>query len=355
MTVSLIARHEITQTDANDNDTCCASKQIAKDHTDSLLRNLSCQNLRQIEVSNSCVSNEENADEEKYKRLFSYEDAPYYLKHNTFIRSGYRGMLTTKLCLESVFWWTNETINIWSHMFGFMLFAGLTFKDAIYIDISFPWEDAVLVANVLLCFQVCMVLSSLYHTFSCRSENDFHSFLMFDLFGIALSLLAIYTSGIYYAFWCEQKWRMFYMTTVTIIFSGAMMLQLPKFNIASHIKTIVFILWAAYGIIPTIHWTIRSGGVETPVVKLLLPRVVGMYAISGIAFLVYITKIPESRPWSAKFTFMGKEMTGLQSSQAIYRKIFHVLQKSITVVRNLLAFCSRKLWKIKEFLSDLPL
>ncbi|KRT86573.1 hypothetical protein AMK59_2862, partial [Oryctes borbonicus] len=189
-------------------------------------------------------------------------------------------MLTTKLCLESVFWWTNETINIWSHMFGFMLFAGLTIKDAIYIDISFPWEDAVLVANVLICFQVCMVLSSLYHTFSCRSENDFHSFLMFDLFGIALSLLAVYTSGIYYAFWCEQKWRVFYMTTVTIIFSGAMILQLPKFNIASDVKTIVFILWAAYGVIPTIHWTIRSGGVESPVVKLLLPRVIGMYAIS---------------------------------------------------------------------------
>lgn len=57
------------------------------------------------------------------------------------------------------------------------------------------------------------------------------------------------------------------MTTVTIIFSGAMMLQLPKFNITSHVKTTVFILWAAYGVIPTIHWTIRSGGIESPVVE----------------------------------------------------------------------------------------
>lgn len=59
----------------------------------------------------------------------------------------------------SVFWWTNETINIWSHIFGFMLFAGLTFKDAVYIDISFPWEDAVLVANVLACFQVIFLIN----------------------------------------------------------------------------------------------------------------------------------------------------------------------------------------------------
>lgn len=49
-----------------------------------------------------------------------------------------------------------------------------------------------------------MFLSSLYHTFNCRSEKDCDLFLAYDLFGIALSLLAIYTSGIYYAFWCNQ-------------------------------------------------------------------------------------------------------------------------------------------------------
>ena len=49
-----------------------------------------------------------------------------------------------------------------------------------------------------------MALSALYHTFSCRSEHDYNTFLMYDLFGIALSLLAIYTSGVYYAFWCHH-------------------------------------------------------------------------------------------------------------------------------------------------------
>lgn len=49
-----------------------------------------------------------------------------------------------------------------------------------------------------------MALSALYHTFSCRSECDYNTFLMYDLFGIALSLLAIYTSGVYYAFWCHS-------------------------------------------------------------------------------------------------------------------------------------------------------
>ena len=49
-----------------------------------------------------------------------------------------------------------------------------------------------------------MILSSVYHTFSCRSEKDYWCFLSFDLFGIALSMLSIYMSGVYYAFWCHK-------------------------------------------------------------------------------------------------------------------------------------------------------
>lgn len=39
-------------------------------------------------------------DEEKMRRLLNYEEAPEYLQHNPYIRHGYRGYLTTKLCIE---------------------------------------------------------------------------------------------------------------------------------------------------------------------------------------------------------------------------------------------------------------
>jgi hypothetical protein len=32
--------------------------------------------------------------------LLDYKDAPSYLKFNPYIRSGYRGYLSTKMCLE---------------------------------------------------------------------------------------------------------------------------------------------------------------------------------------------------------------------------------------------------------------
>lgn len=132
------------------------------------------------------------------------QQAPGYLQFNPFIRTGYRTALPSKLCWESMFWWTNETINIWSHVFGLFLFIALTIHDVAFLNVHAHFVDKVIVGILLLCFQLCMCLSSFYHIFCCRSENDYHCFLTYDLFGIALSLLAIYVSGIYYAFWCNS-------------------------------------------------------------------------------------------------------------------------------------------------------
>ncbi|KAJ8911588.1 hypothetical protein NQ315_016125, partial [Exocentrus adspersus] len=275
------------------------------DHTQSLLEDLTPDVYSLSEPANFC---EKNCDDdiyyEKARQLLLYEDAPEYMKHNSYILSGYRGILNTDLCIESIFWWTNETINIWSHIFGLVLFVALTIYDLIIVKVQAPFGDKIIVGSVLICFQACMALSSLYHTFSCRSEEDCYTFLSYDLFGIALSLLAIYTSGIYYAFWCDEELQSFYLTTITFIFILAMILQIPRLNVNSNLKMMVFVAWACYGVIPTLHWTFHMGGFENPVVCLLLPRVLGMYAISGSAFLIYITKIPE-RFSAGKFDFIG--------------------------------------------------
>ncbi|XP_076250370.1 progestin and adipoQ receptor family member 3 [Rhynchophorus ferrugineus] len=308
MTVTIPAKHELVPGDSSDNETCCTTYQNAQeqphphDHTESLLEDLqSCDDI---------VENKPNVDfhddiyYQKSRKLLTYEEAPTYMQHNAFIRTGYRGILDSTLCMESIFWWTNETINIWSHIFGLVLFISLTIFDLIILKIDAPLSDKILVGGILICFQVCMGLSALYHTFCCRSEEDCNYFLAYDLFGIALSLYGIYVSGIYYAFWCDNILKNFYLVTVTAIFIIAMILQIPRLNIHANIKMLTFVAWAAYGVVPTFHWAIKMGGYENPLVALLLPRVFGMYAISGTAFFIYITKIPE-RFAAGKFDFLG--------------------------------------------------
>lgn len=45
-----------------------------------------------------------------------------------------------------------------------------------------------------------------------------------------------------------------------------MILQIPRLNVTSHIKMIVFVGWAAYGILPTMHWAITMGGFQNTMV-----------------------------------------------------------------------------------------
>ena len=90
-----------------------------------------------------------------------------------------------------------------------------------------------------------------------------------------------------------QKLQRFYLVTVLAIFIVAMLLQLPRYQVNDNLKLAVFVGWAVYGVLPTLHWTIAMGGMQNPVVSLLLPRVLGMYIISGAAFLIYFSKMPE--------------------------------------------------------------
>lgn len=245
-----------------------------------------------------------NENNSKFKVLLKYEDAPQHLQFNPFIRNGYRTFLPTKLCLQSIFWWTNETINIWSHLLGYFLFVALTISDLQFLHVHGSFSDKLICGSLLVCFQLCMLLSAVYHIFSCRSAKDYDTFLTYDLFGIALVLLAIYMSGTYYAFWCHENLRNFYTFTVAAIFITAMVIQIPQLNISEKTKLGVFLAWSVYGFIPLVHWTFMMGGLENPLVKLLVPRVIIMYLISGIAFLIYTTKVPE-RWFTGKVDFCG--------------------------------------------------
>lgn len=53
----------------------------------------------------------------------SIEDVPEEDQWNTFLRTGYRINYTTwKQIIMSLFEWHNETINIWTHLIGFITF-----------------------------------------------------------------------------------------------------------------------------------------------------------------------------------------------------------------------------------------
>ena len=93
--------------------------------------------------------------------MYYYLQAPKHLQFNPFIRKGYRNMLPSKMCLQSVFWFTNETVNIWSHVFGLFLFLALFINDVAFLKSHATFVDKVIIGVLLISFCLCMCFSSL--------------------------------------------------------------------------------------------------------------------------------------------------------------------------------------------------
>lgn len=46
-----------------------------------------------------------------------------------------------------------------------------------------------------------------------------------------------------------------------------MIIQIPKFNIKDNVKIAVFVSWAAFGIIPVMHWYLKISDSETSLIS----------------------------------------------------------------------------------------
>ncbi|XP_013994172.2 progestin and adipoQ receptor family member 3 isoform X1 [Salmo salar] len=243
-------------------------------------------------------------------RLYTFEQIPLFLKENPYITDGYRAHLTSKLCLKSIFVLSNETVNIWTHLLGFLLFflLGVNDMSTVLPASGANREDYVIYCIGLFCFQVCMLCSVGYHLFSChRSEKTCHRWLALDFAGISVGILGCYIPGVFYAFYCITFWRQVYLVIVLALILAIFSAQIHPHYLSKewqHLRTTIFCFVAGYGVIPAIHWVWLNGGFSSAVVQLFLPRVIVMYLIAGAAFLFYISKIPE-RCFPGQLNYLG--------------------------------------------------
>ncbi|XP_056141462.1 progestin and adipoQ receptor family member 3-like isoform X2 [Lampris incognitus] len=243
-------------------------------------------------------------------RLYTYEQIPLFLRDNPYITDGYRAHLSSKLCLKSIFILSNETVNIWSHLLGFLLFFSLGVNDlsSVLPSSRGSSEDYFIYAIGLVCFQLCMLCSVGYHLFSGhRSEETCRRWLALDYAGISVGILGCYVPGIFYAFYCNVFWRQVYLMIVLSLIVAVFCTQVhPRYlsNDWRRIRTATFCCVAGCSVIPACHWVWLNGGFNSVVVQVFLPRVMVMYLIAGSAFVFYITKVPE-RYFPGQLNYLG--------------------------------------------------
>lgn len=233
----------------------------------------------------------------------------HFLKDNEYIHAGYRLYFnTSRKIFRSLFLWHNESVNIWSHSFGLILFIGILFYCVAFLNVSaeielfshdtseaivdyvkiavsavedlkntidsdvFDWITPVRSPALqkvsrwpLIVFivsaMVCMGMSSLYHLFNAHSHHVYKLMSRFDYAGISFLVWGSFFPPIYYMYFCSQSnlytdMILFYLVGISIfsalVFIVALLpaFQQPKFR---WFRGGIFLALGLTGLIPCVN------------------------------------------------------------------------------------------------------
>ena len=246
-------------------------------------------------------------------KLLAYHDLPDWMKDNDCIKQGYRPQLkSTASCLKSMFSMHTETMNIWTHLIGCSFFMIMSiYLYARYFD-QLSWRDMMIFGVYFVSIISCLLFSSLYHIFTCHSENIAQLCKRFDYCGISLLITGSFVSWTYYAFYSDITSKAIYLSIVTIIgLTIAVISLLKKFG-ASEFRTIRAIIYLIFGLsagLPVIHYYFFSSDYVNISHWSMLSF--GVYYVIGA--IIYAMRFPE-RFFPGKFDIMFHS-----------HQIFHVL------------------------------
>ncbi|KAI4371693.1 hypothetical protein MLD38_010016 [Melastoma candidum] len=276
--------------------------------------------------------------------LVSFRELPEYMKDNEFILGFYRANWPISEAFFSLFRWHNETLNVWTHLIGFLVFVGLAMANFVEIprvadllglfsrsnstspdmNISYA-KDLLLVANALVKLKriglesdrlefpsphdpvtrwpffvflggsiFCLLSSSICHLFSCHSYRLNVLLLRMDYVGITVMIISSFFPPIYYIFQCDPHWQLIYLGGITVmgVFTIVTLLS-PTLSTGKFraFRAMLFSSMGFFGIVPAVHACIVNWNNPQRPITLAYESGMALSYITGTLF--YVSRIPE--------------------------------------------------------------
>jgi len=147
-----------------------------------------------------------------------WDDLPSWQQDNHFIQSGYRPASNSfHQSFASLRYVHNESVNIYSHLLGAILFT-IT-GSFLYIEIRPRYESAV--KSDIIAFSIffagaalCLGMSGTYHTISNHSPAVAKFGNKLDYLGIVFLITGSAIPSLFYGFYCHPEILEFYLVWV---------------------------------------------------------------------------------------------------------------------------------------------
>ncbi|CAD6504907.1 BgTH12-00408 [Blumeria graminis f. sp. triticale] len=140
---------------------------------------------------------------------------------NHYIQTGYRpSSLSFRKSFASLLYLHNESVNIYSHYIGTLLFA--TLASGLY-TLMRPRYKTAMPTDVLVfsCFfigaGICLGISGTYHTISNHSPLVARWGNKLDYVGIVFLIVGSFIPSIFYGFYCHPQFQKFYWTMISML------------------------------------------------------------------------------------------------------------------------------------------
>jgi adiponectin receptor len=176
---------------------------------------------------------------------------------NQFITASYRYQLTVLGCIKSMAYWHNETLNIWSHFVGLLLFV-FVFAPLCFLRWmpSMDTADYAVFAVFLSGCVVNMGSSTAMHLFHCHSRPAMQWLTRFDYSGISFMIVGSFYPHLHNGFRCHPNWEYFYMVAITLFgVVGVVVGCVPRFSTPQFrsFRALFFVMFGLFGVVPGVH------------------------------------------------------------------------------------------------------